>query len=275
MVCSIGKPYSLLRDYAEENLSTRDKNIRNSYWFGSGSQKLDLNSYVSLTEYQNLYLGLDKSGKPLKQRQKNRGHRAGRDLTFSAPKSVSIAYLVEGKKELLTAHTQAVNETLRYVEQNCIFTRLGKGGRTKEQTKSIVTAVFQHGKSRNYDPNLHSHCVVFNLTQGRDSKWRTMDNQQLYAQKMTLGMVYRHHLAQRLQQIGYDLNWNKDGTFDLANYSKEQLQQFSSRRTEIINFAGIDSSTKERAIACIATRNVKQYRSALQQKEIESAWKNR
>ena len=275
MVCSIGKPYSLLRDYAEKKLQTQDKDIGNSYWFGSGAQKLNLNNHVLPKEYQNLYLGFDKLGKPLKQRQMNKGHRAGRDLTFSAPKSVSIAYLVEGKKELLKAHTQAVKETLGYIEKNCIFTRLGKGGCYKEQTNNMVVAVFQHSRSRNYDPNLHSHCVIFNCTQGRDSKWRSMDNRQLYAQKMTLGMIYRHHLAQRLQQIGYSLTWNRDGTFDLTNYSREQIAQFSSRRAEIINFAGINSSTKERAKACIATRNVKQYLNVDKQKEIESAWKSK
>ena len=273
MVCSIGTPYTFVRDYAEENLQSQDKEIENSSWFGNGARKLGLTGSVSPKEYQNLYLGLDKGGTSLKQQQKNRSHRPGRDLTFSAPKSVSISCLIEDKKELLIAHKQAVNKALSYVEQNCIYTRLGKGGRTKEQTDNIVAAVFNHQQSRNHDPHLHSHCVIFNLTQGRDSKWRTMDNRELYAQKMTIGMVYRHHLAQRLQQMGYSLNWNRDGTFEIANYSALQLEQFSSRRTEIINFAGVGSTTKEKARACIATRNTKSYINAERQQEIESNWK--
>ena len=61
---------------------------------------------------------------------------------------------------------EAVKTTLDYVEKNCIFTRTGKGGANHLQTDNALFAVFQHDDNRNLDPQLHSHCVIFNQTQG-------------------------------------------------------------------------------------------------------------
>jgi conjugative relaxase-like TrwC/TraI family protein len=275
MVCSIGKPYTTLQQYAEENFSTKDRTVSNSRWVGMGSRQLGLGLFDRVTpnEYHNLFLGKDKEGNSLKQQQRNKNNRAGRDLTFSAPKSVSLLCLVEEQKEIFTVHDRAVDRVLSYIEGNCIFTRMGKAGRNRQQTDNLIGAVFQHHHSRNLDPNLHSHCVIFNLTQGRDFKWRTMENSQLYEQMMTLGMIYRHSLSQQLQESGYALNWNQDGTFEVTGFSAEQIKHFSSRRTELINFTGIKSSSLDRARACVATRSQKKYMTVAERTKTKNAWK--
>ncbi|MCC0175835.1 relaxase domain-containing protein [Waterburya agarophytonicola K14] len=275
MVCTIGNPYSKLQDYAEENLYTKEQTILNSRWLGKGASNLGITGYVTPKDYEKAYRGLDRAGNSLRQQQANKKSRSGRDLTFSAPKSVSLLALLEPKAEIINAHHQAINRALEYVEQNCVFTRIGKGGREKQQTDNMIVAVFQHSDSRNFDPNLHSHCVVFNQTQGKDGKWRSMDNHQLYSQKMTIGMVYRYELGRQLSELGHSINWNQDGTFDIAGFNSKQLSHFSSRRTEIIDAVGIESSVKEKAKACISTRNTKRYISIDERDTIHKSWQHK
>jgi conjugative relaxase-like TrwC/TraI family protein len=275
MVCSIGTPYSDLRDYAEENFSTKNQSIENSSWFGQGADALGLSNQVTSLSYENAYRGIDDQVNVLRRQLSNKNSRPGRDLTFSAPKSVSLLALVPENRQIIDAHRQAVNQALKYTEQNCIFTRIGQGGHTHQQTQNIVVAIFQHQNSRNLDPNLHSHCVLFNQTQGDDGKWRAMDNRQLYQQNITIGKVYHHQLGQQLMRLGYEINWDQNGTFEVAGFKLEQLQHFSSRRVEIINVAGADSSTKEKAKACISTRTNKQYVQSDQRKALLDSWEQK
>lgn len=272
MVCSIGYPYSELQDYAEENFTTKSQTISNSRWFGSGAERLGLSGQITSQDYAHVYNGQDNQGNALRRKLTHKNSRPGRDLTFSAPKSVSILALVLKNEQIIVAHDRSVDRALKYVEQNCIYTRLGAGGREERKTDNMIAAIFQHDSSRNLDPNLHSHCVIFNLTQGEDEKWRAMNNPQLYQQKMTIGMIYHHELSQELTKLGYSINWSKDGTFDIAGFNSEQLKQFSTRRTEIINLAGIESTGKEKQIACLTTRKNKKYINSEQKKTLHINW---
>ena len=272
MVCSIGSPYANFANYAEDNSIAENQTIENSRWFGRGAEVLGLKNGITASSYKNAYEGVDGHGLSLRRKLKSRNSRAGRDLTFSAPKSVSILALVLVSKQTLNAHNQAVDRALDYIEQNCIHTRIGKGGSSLQQTYNMVAAIFQHYDSRNLDPNLHSHCVIFNHTQGSDGKWRAMDNRELYQQRITVGLIYHHELAQQLLELGYSVNWNENGTFELGGFQPEQLQQFSSRRAEIINVAGEDSNGKTKALACVSTRNKKRYVKADERKTIRTSW---
>lgn len=275
MVCSIGKPYSNLQDYAEDNLTTKSQTIANSRWFGRGAEELKLSNQVTSSSYENAYQGQDNNGNALRQFQVNKNSIPGRDLTFSAPKSVSLLALIQENKQIINAHERSVDQALKYVEQNCIYTRIGKGGCTHQQTNNMVTAIFQHQDSRNLDPNLHSHCVIFNQTQGNDGKWRSMDNRQLYQQRITIGLVYHHELSRQLMELGHSIDWHQNGTFDLASFKPEQLQKFSSRRTEIISAAGANSSSKSKALACISTRINKKYIKVDQRRALRESWKHK
>ena len=275
MVCSIGSPYSNFVDYVEDNSIALNQKVENSRWFGRGAELLGLSNQVNSFSYKNAYQGVDGRGVSLRRKLKGKNSVPGRDMTFSAPKSVSLLALVKEDKQIINAHNHAVNRALDYIEQNCIYTRTGKGGSNHQQTHNMVAAIFQHQDSRNLDPNLHSHCVIFNQTQGEDGKWRAMDNRELYQQKMTIGMVYHYELGQQIIDLGHSVIWREDGTFDLAIFKPEQLQQFSSRRAEIIKVAGDTSNSKTKALACISTRNKKTYVKAEVRKTVRASWVNK
>ncbi|MEM9507563.1 MAG: MobF family relaxase [Cyanobacteria bacterium P01_E01_bin.35] len=275
MVCSIGRLYAKVNDYATDNYYTQNQGLANSYWYGKDSEILELNGQIATEEYNHAYQGLDKRGSPLRQRQSGKKYNPGRDITLSAPKSVSLLGLVKEDKAVIEAHQQAVKTTLGYIERSCIFTRTGKGGVNHLQTDNALFAVFQHDDNRNQDPQLHSHCVMFNLTQGADGKWRTMDNRQLYQQKKTIGMVYHHELARHLRYQGYELDWNRDGTFDVRGYSQEQLKEFSTRKQEIDRAVGQGANAKTKAKACTRTRRDKVHQAAEQRQELKQLWRQR
>jgi conjugative relaxase-like TrwC/TraI family protein len=272
MVCSIGRLYAKVKDYAQDNYYTQNQELTNSQWSGQGAAILALNGQVSTAEYNNAYQGLDSQGNPLRQRQSGKKYNPGRDITLSAPKSVSLLGLVKQDQAVIEAHQKAVKTTLTYIEQNCIFTRTGKGGANHLQTDNALFAVFQHDDNRNQDPQLHSHCVIFNQTQGEDGKWRSMDNRELYQQKMTIGMIYHHELGRRLQTLGYELDWNRDGTFDVRGYSQSQLKEFSTRKQEIENAVGYEASAATKAQACTKTRRGKVYKAAEERETLKQTW---
>ena len=85
MVCSIGRLYAKVKDYAEDNYYTQNQGLDNSQWYGQGAAILSLNGQVSTEEYNHAYKGLDTQGKPLRQRQSGKKYNPGRDITLSAP----------------------------------------------------------------------------------------------------------------------------------------------------------------------------------------------
>ena len=104
-------------------------------------------------------------------------HRPGRDVTLSAPKSVSLMALVGGDEQIVAAHYRAVGKTLGWIERNAIETRMqdrATGAMVRAGGQKMVAATFRHDTSRNLDPQLHTHAVIANMAQGGDGKWRTM-----------------------------------------------------------------------------------------------------
>jgi conjugative relaxase-like TrwC/TraI family protein len=275
MVASLGKLYTAIQQYAEDNYCGYSQPIEKSFWYGQGAARLGLSGQVIPHDYNNLYDGLDPDGNPLRQQQSQRNSNPGRDITLSAHKSVSLLGLVKKDQAVIEVHHQAVKTTLSYVEQNCIFTRTGKGGTNLQQTDNAVIAVFPHEGSRNEDPQIHTHCVFFNFTQAEDGKWRAMHNTELYQQKMTIGTIYHHELGRGLEQLGYSVDWNSNGTIEVQGYLPKQLQGFSSRRADIINAVGIDADSATREKACLQTRLDKVYLNRQQQSLIKLDWHNK
>ena len=212
-----------------------------SAWTGKGAAELGLEGEVDPDVFRAVLEGEvpDGSGKRLGRMDGKGGriHRPGRDLTFSAPKSVSLMALVGGDKRVLKAHDRAVAQALAWVEGHAVETRLrdqvsAKMVRTGNQ--KMVAATFRHDTSRNLDPQLHTHAVLANMVQGQDGKWRTMANETLYRKQKLIGMVYRSELARSLARIGYGIEKSHaDGRFEIAGVSRSVVEAFSTRRAEI------------------------------------------
>ena len=225
-----------------------------SAWTGKGADELKLSGPVEPEQFKKILEGHvpDGTGHLLGRRQKDGTiqHRPGRDITFSAPKSVSLAALIGGDRRIVTAHDKAVKRTLGWVEKNVAETRLKdaeKGRMVRTGGQKMVAATFRHDTSRNLDPQLHTHAVIANMLQGEGGKWRTMANESLYRAQKLIGMVYRNELARGLDKLGYGIEkTHADGRFEIAGVSRKVIEAYSTRRAEI------EAAMKERGLGASA-----------------------
>ena len=231
-----------------------------SAWAGRGAAELGLEGAVDPDAFRAVLEGHvpDGSGRRLGRLGKDGeiAHRPGRDLTLSAPKSVSLAGLVGGDTRVVEAHDRAVARTLAWFERNVAETRMkdpetGRMVRTGNQ--KTVIATFRHDTSRNLDPALHTHSVIANMVRGADGKWRSMANERLYESKMLLGALYRSELAQGLARLGYGIEkTHADGRFEIAGVAREVIEAFSTRRAEIeaaVAERGAESTADDQRLA--------------------------
>ncbi len=208
-------------------------------------------------QFKNLLEGYSPDGKKTLSGKKINltNRRAGFDLTFSAPKSFSLAALMGGAKELEQAHRNAVECALKVAEQQYAQARVWDGReQQKVNTGNLVVAQFHHTTSREKDPQLHTHCIVLNCTQLENGEWRALTNEELYNNEMLLGAIYRNELAYEAKKLGYEIETRPDGLFEIKGYSETQLEWFSKRRQQILKLVGEHATAKEKQWAALQTR---------------------
>ena len=109
---------------------------------------------------------------------------AGFDLTFSVPKSVSVLWAISPRAvqdHILQTHHEAVEATLKWLEDLAVHTRAGRNGVAHLGTRGAIAAAFDHWESRVGDPQLHTHLVIANRVQRiTDGAWVTLDSRTLY-----------------------------------------------------------------------------------------------
>ena len=205
-------------------------------WFGHGTRKLALEGPVEREAFLNLLSGcapMDRQ--PLVQNALDPDRQSGWDLTFSAPKSVSVLWAMapeDTRLQIEQIHQQAVESALRYVEETAGITRRGKGGAIKEAAE-LVFATFQHGSSRAQDPQLHTHAVLINLGLRQDGTTGTLQTIRLFREKMVAGGLYQGALAGGLtQRLGLAIEPAKVA-FHVRGVPRELCREFSQRRRQI------------------------------------------
>lgn len=247
-----------------------------SAWWGSGAEALGLRGEVDSGDFRALLEGRLQDGTEM--HRSGEGRTAGLDLTFSAPKSLSMQALIGGSTELLDAHQQAVSHALQYVQAELAAYRSTQDGDTVSvRSQNVVAARFDHDLSRELDPQVHTHCVLLNLTQRPDGQWRALDAHALYEQQKLLGVLYRAELARRVQELGYRIRrTHQDGRFELAHITREQVEAFSTRSRAIdLALAAkgesrATASAEMREIAGLSTRRAKV--ASVRRDELRETW---
>ena len=253
-----------------------------SAWAGRGAEALGLSGPVDPDVFTAILEGRvpdgPRLGRPGKDGELH--HRPGRDLTLSAPKSVSLAALVGGDARVAEAHGRAVERTLAWVEARAVETRM-KGPETGRMIRAgnqkAVIATFTHETSRNLDPQLHTHAVIANMVQGEDGRWRTMANEKLYSSKMLIGALYRSELARELTSLGYGIEkTHADGRFEIAGVSRDVIDAFSTRRAEIeaaIEGRGLGTPAENQRAAQRAALMTRAAKRDVDRAELREMWR--
>jgi len=229
-------------------------------FYGQGAQELGLtNQAVSNENITSLLKGQLPDDTQIGQPDK---HRPGWDATFSAPKSVSIQALVAGDERIKIAHDEAVKTALDHYEQRLTTRQRVDGKIEKQLTGSLVAATFQHQTSRNLDPQLHTHAVIMNITQGQNSEWRSISSESLYRMQRELDQVYKTELEAKLNELGYQTGKTEQG-FELKSVPESVRESFSTRSAQVEaelaknNLTRQNSTAEQRQIATLKTRQAK------------------
>lgn len=162
-------------------------------------------------------------------------HRAGWDATFSAPKSVSLTALVGGDDRVREAHREAVTTALTELERYT-EARIG-GNHAAETTGKFIAAKFEHDTARPVDgyaaPQLHTHAVIFNMTERADGSIRAVQPQSYFDSQQFATAVYQSELMYRLSQLGYEITPGRSGAPEIKGYTQEYLDASSPRSQQI------------------------------------------
>lgn len=161
------------------------------------------------------------------------------DLTYSAPKSVSLLYALGDPATVtavIDAHDRAVDAAVAYLERWACQVRRGHAGAVLEPGSGFVAGAFRHRTSREGDPNLHTHVVIANAVRAADGRWSAPDARQLYRHAKAAGAVYqavlRRHLTEALG-VGFVAHKNGNGLAEVAGVPRWAVGAFSTRRRQI------------------------------------------
>jgi conjugative relaxase-like TrwC/TraI family protein len=218
-------------------------------WHGQGAELLGLRGEVTREQFEAVREGLHpETGEFLRPRhsadridangsEQSKG-RSLYDLTFSAPKSVSIQALVGGDERLIVAHDRAVREALAEAENYAAARVRLEGANEDRTTANWIIAAYRHDTSRELDPQLHTHAVTANLTyDGVEGRWKALQASGLYERRAYLTEVYRNALAHEVYGLGYEIEPRRDSKgrdhgFEIRGVSDELLGKYSVRSAQ-------------------------------------------
>jgi conjugative relaxase-like TrwC/TraI family protein len=284
---TISKPLSAsqAQTYHQKEFTAREQNywsqrgVIAGEWQGQLAAQLGLAGAVSAEDFGKLSQGQhpetgeqlvrqrasyeyqDADGKTLKTME----HRAGWDATFSAPKSVSLTALVGGDDRVREAHRESVTTALEQLEY---YTQARIGGNhPPETTGKFIAAKFEHDTARPVDgyvaPQLHTHAVVFNLTERENGQPRAIQPQSLFASQQFATAIYQSELTYRLKELRYEITVGRSGAPEIKGYTQEYLDASSPRSQQIREYLErTGRSGREAAeIAAHSTRDRKEIHS--------------
>ncbi len=209
-------------------------------WLGDAAEDLGLSGEVEAAQLEAMLTGRNPvDGEPLLGMRgvAANGSVPGFDLTFSAPKSVSLLWGLGGPVaalEVKAAHREAVGAALDYMQREACWTRRGAGGSQFVKGNGYLAAGYVHRSSRNGDPQLHTHVLVANATKA-EGKWTRLYHPAIYDHAKTASYIYEAHLRHELTRR-LEVEWQptRKGIAEIEGFADEHLRAFSTRRAEIL-----------------------------------------
>ena len=171
--------------------------------------------------------------------------------------------LIAMDDNIIKAHDKAVQNAMKEAELKSGTRKKINGKSQVETTRNLIIGKFRHETSRERDPQLHTHAIIMNLTKRSDCQWRALRNDDIIKMTRYLGAIYRAELATELKTIGYELRYEREGTFELAHISRTQLEEFSKRSNQIEKKLAAQelsretATTKQKQQATMASRKHK------------------
>lgn len=246
-----------------------------SEWIGGAAREFDLEGKPTAKNFRALADGFDpNTGEKLAQNAGEDDRRAGWDVTFSAPKSVSSAWgaavaLGDHKtaRAIEKAHNDAVKRGFALFEEKAGFGRTSANERVRAD---LVAATFRHGTSREGEPQLHTHTFVFNVGQTVDGRHVSIDSREMMMWQKAGGAAYRAALAENLREKGFQTE--RDGDFfKMIGVSDKLCDDWSTRRAQIEERMAETGATGAKA-AEIAALDTRQSKADIEVEKLTAQW---
>jgi TrwC relaxase len=202
-------------------------------WTGAGADGLRLGGRVEDDGLMALMDGRDPGTGERLRRVSGRSKVAAFDLTFSAPKSVSLLFAIGEPVlagALVDAHESAVDAAVGYLEREACRVRRGRAGVRREVGEGFVAAAYRHRMSRAEDPQLHTHVVAANMARGADGRWTALDATPIYLHAKAAGYLYQAHLRAAVRGRLPWVRWGRCATGWPRSSSYHRLCYASSLR---------------------------------------------
>ena len=171
----------------------------------------------------------------------------GFDLTFAAPKSVSLLRALRAEdvvnKGIADAHTAALGEAMEYLAQHAGYTRVHNpvtGEKDLVRLPGLVAVAYQHETSRCGDPHLHTHVVVPNRQARADGRLVSLDGTSVFHEAKAAGVIYQATLRRELHQsLGFEWTPVDPGTgmAEVAGVERNSITAWSRRSSQLRDWA--------------------------------------
>jgi Ti-type conjugative transfer relaxase TraA len=204
-------------------------------WIGRGAIALGISGREVADEYHCIMRGFAPNGKTPLCSVPRESHQPGWDLTFSAPKSVSIVWAAADhslREKISDAQLVAVKRAISFLENHAAFTRREHAGQRRERVDGLVVATFEHETSRDLDPQLHTHALVANAAPRSDGSWGTIISRDLYLWQKAAGATYRAELAYQINLLGFAVE--SDGESFCLPCIPDSISYYFSKRAHAI-----------------------------------------
>lgn len=248
-----------------------------SEFVGKGAEDLGINGRsVDKDVQNNLMKGILPTGET--KQHFSEKHRTGYDFTFSAPKSVSVLSLITGDTRLIQAHKEAVKQTVGEIEKLASVRNKASGEYTITNTNNLIIALHTHDTSRELDPQLHTHALVFNLTKNDEGNWQSLSSdkvnktgfiESVYINQIAFGSIYREILRGQVESMGFKTVDVGKGLWEIEGVPTEI---FSTRRNQVVEAVGENATAKQRDLATLDTRK---FKTKVDKQELHKDWNDR
>lgn len=264
------KTNAKLYDYLTQNREITGQ------WGGKGSKRLGLSGEVLREAFAALCDNINpQTGETLTVRTRP-GRRMGYDITFDAPKSVSVLQAISKDTRIIEAYNKALDDTMIDIEANA-QTRVRVQGKDENRTTgNLVYAKFTHFTARPQggvpDPQLHTHVFVLNATfDEQEERWKAVEMGQTKADAPYYQAMFHTRLAHNLQALGYAIRPTQYA-FEIAGVPQEVIDEFSKRKTHIEKYAHDKGITDAKAKSRLGALTREAKRHDLSTPELKELW---
>lgn len=251
-------------DLASEDYYNKDSSKEEAgRWAGKGAEAMGLNGIVDKKDFSKIIMGFHhkNNNEALTKSAGKSNFRAGQDLVFSVPKSVTLARRLASPKIAEKIHQcelAAVSKATKYIES---IAQTRTSAQNYQKISGAIFAIFEHSTSRGVDgqapdPQDHYHCLMMSAALCEDGKTRSIDFRSVYQEKIFAGALFRMELANELRHVGFNIE--KDNfSFKISGISSDMEKHFSKRGEQVKSAVTAGVTAAQRNMAARSSRSKK------------------